>query len=204
MKAIAVMGLAVMGSVILLGLSIFAQSQSASSTHDAGVTYQVTTVVTAKAMTPMPGPGPNAKQQSKQAMIGKGKAMVKTSKDNTTWVEEVDIDGSGRAVDTQMLWDDTDKVLYTYAEKSFQCADGSSGDGNFLIATYGKGNRPKKPAGSGWWLADLDKGECKARADQLFGCKFDASGKNTACGVATLNEKTHELTIIEATTTSNQ
>jgi len=204
MKAIAVMGLAVMGSVILLGLSIFAQSQSASSTHDAGVTYQVTTVVTAKALTPMPGPGPNAKQQSKQAMIGQGKAMVKTSKDNTTWVEEVDIDGSGRAVDTQMLWDDTDKVLYTYAEKSFQCADGSSGDGNFLIATYGKGNRPKKPAGSGWWLADLDKGECKARADQLFGCKFDASGKNTACGVATLNEKTHELTIIEATTTSNQ
>ncbi len=204
MKAIAVMGLAVMGSVILLGLSIFAQSQSASSTHDAGVTYQVTTVVTAKAMTPMPGPGPNAKQQSKQAMIGQGKAMVKTSKDNTTWVEEVDIDGSGRAVDTQMLWDDTDKVLYTYAEKSFQCADGSSGDGNFLIATYGKGNRPKKPAGSGWWLADLDKGECKARTDQLFGCKFDASGKNTACGVATLNEKTHELTIIEATTTSNQ
>jgi len=151
-----------------------------------------------------PMPGQNAKQESKQSTIGKGKDMVKTSKDNNSWVEEIDMDGSGNPVEAQMLWDDTDKVLYTYADKPFQCTDGSTANGDFMIATYGQGNRAKRPAGSGWWVANLDKDECKARTDQLFGCKFNASGKNTACGVATLNQKTNDLTIIEATTTSNR
>ena len=201
-KVLAVTAVAVMGSLVLFGLSVLAQSQHAPSNQGAGVTYQVTTVVTAKAMNPMPGQ--NAKQQTKQTTIGKGKAMVKTSKDNSFWVEEIDMDGSGNPVEAQMLWDDTDKVLYTYADKSFQCADGSSANGDFLIATYAAGNRAKKPAGSGWWVAGLDKDECKARTDELFGCKFNASGKNTACGVATLNQKTNDLTIIEATTTNNR
>ena len=38
------------------------------------------------------------------------------------WIEEIDMDGSGNPVEEQMLWDDTDKVLYTYADKSFQCS----------------------------------------------------------------------------------
>jgi hypothetical protein len=201
-KVLAVAAVAVMGSLLLFGLSVLAQSQSTSPAKGAGVTYQVTQVVMAKAMNPMPGS--NAKEQSTQRTIGKGRAMVKTSKDNSFWVEEIDMDGSGNPVDAQMLWDDSDKVLYTYADKSFQCADGSSANGDFLIATYGTGNRAKRPAGSGWWMANLDQGECKARNDQLFGCKFNASGKNTTCGVATLNEKTNDLTIIEATTTRNQ
>jgi hypothetical protein len=201
-KVLAVAAVAVMGSLILFGLSVLAQSQSVSSPQGAGVTYQVTTVVTAKAMKPMPGP--NAKEQSTQRTIGKGRAMVKTSKENSFWIEEVDMDGSGNPVDAQMLWDDTDKVLYMYADKSFQCSDGSSANGDFLIATYGNGNRAKRPAGSGWWMANLDQGECKARADELFGCKFNANGKNSTCGVATLNEKNNDLTIIEATTTRNR
>ncbi len=194
--------LSVIGSLIVFGLSVLAQSKSSSSTQGPGVTYQVAPGVTAKAKNPMAGQ--NAKQQSKQATIGKGKAMVKTSKDNSFWVEEIDIDGTGDPVETQLLWDDTDKVLYTYADKSFRCTDGSSGNGDFLIATYGKGNREKKPEGSGWWVASLDQNECKARTEELFGCKFDASGKNTSCGIANLDEKTHDLTIIEATSTSTQ
>ena len=197
-----VAGLALMGLLIVFGLSVYAQSKSTPSAHEGGVTYQVTPAVTEKAMNP--APSQNAKQQSKQATIGKGRAMVKTSKDNSFWVEEIDLDGSGNPVESQLLWDDTDKVLYTYADKSFQCHDGSTGNGDFLIATYGQGNRAKKPAGSGWWMASLDQNECKARTQQVFGCKFDASGKNTSCGVAKLNEKTNELTIIEAITTSNQ
>ena len=199
-KVLTVAGLIVMGSLLVFGLSVLAQSKSASSAQGPVVTYQVTAVVTAKATNPMPSQ--SAKQQSKQATIGKGKAMAKTSKDNSFWVEEIDLDGTGNPVEAQLLWDDTDKVLYTYADKSFQCTDGSSGNGDFLIATYGKGNRGKKPAGSGWWVASLDQGECKAQTEELFGCKFNASGKNTACGIANLNEKTNVLTIIQATSTS--
>jgi hypothetical protein len=153
-----------------------------------------------KAMNPMPGQ--DAKQQTTQSTIGSGKAMVKTSKDNTFWVEEVDMDGSGNPVETQMMWDDTDKVLYAYADKPFQCTDGSMSNGDFMIATYGQGNRARKPEGSGWWVAGLNQGSCMARSEQAYGCKFDSTGKNTACGVAKLNDKTNDLMIVEATTTS--
>jgi len=199
-KVMIVAGLAVICFAITFGFSVLAQSKSAPSGQRSGVMYQVPKEVTSKAMNPMPGP--NAKQQTKQATIGSGKATVKTSKDNSFWVEQVDFSGSGNPVDTQMLWDDTDKVLYTYADTAFKCADGSSGNGDVLVATFGKNNPANKPAGSGWWVAGLDQGQCKARNDELFGCKFNATGKNMTCGVANLDEKTHELTIIEATTTS--
>ena len=32
----------------------------------------------------------------------------------------------------------------------------------------------------------------------MWGCKFDAQGTETACGVATLDEKTDELVIVTA------
>ena len=201
-KVLAFAGAAVMGLLIVLGLSVHAQTKSKSSARDAGVTYQVTAVVTEKASNPVPGQ--NAKEQSKRSTIGKGKTMVKTSKDNSFWVEEIDLDGTRNPVESQLLWDDTHKVLYTYADKSFKCHDGSMGNGDFLIATYGQGNRAKKPPGSGWWMASLDQDECKARTEEVFGCKYDASGKNTSCGVARLDEKTNDLMIIEATTTSVQ
>jgi hypothetical protein len=187
------------GSLIAVGLHVHAQTRYPSA-GDMGVIYQVTSVVTEKAMNPMPGQ--NAKDQSQQSTVGKGKAMVKTSKDNTYWVEEVDFDGSGTPVEAQMLWDESDKVLYTYADKPFQCKDGSSPNGGFMIATYGQGNRAKRPAGSGWWLASLDQGMCKASNEGLFGCKFDENGKNIACGLASLNEKTNDLMIMEPATTT--
>ena len=46
---------------------------------------------------------------------------------------------------------------------------------------------------------DLDESECKAKAAGLYGCKFDASGNATACGLATVDEKNDEITIVEAT-----
>jgi len=47
-------------------------------------------------------------------------------------------------------------------------------------------------------VADLDKGECGARAAAMWGCKFDASGNETACDVATLDEKNDEVVIVTA------
>ena len=165
-----------------------------------GVNYQAPKKVRDKAMNPTPAA--NANQQSKKSSIGKGKTMVNTSKDNSFWVEQVDLDGTGHPVDTQMMWDDTDKVLYTAASKMFQCKDGSSANGDLLMATFAKGNKAGKPAGSGWWMASSDQGACKMPTEQAYGCKFDATGKNTACGMATLDNQTHEMTIVEATTTS--
>ena len=165
-----------------------------------GVNYQTPKKVRDKAMNPTPGS--NATQQSNKSSIGKGKTTVNTSKDNSFWMEQVDLDGTGHPVDTQMLWDDTDKVLYSSAGKTFQCKDGSSANGDLLMATFAKGNKAGKPAGSGWWMASSDQGSCKMPTEQAYGCKFDATGKNTACGMAILDDQTHEMTIVEATTTS--
>jgi hypothetical protein len=64
-----------------------------------------------------------------------------------------------------------------------------------LIATSAAGNTGKRPAGSGFWLADLDASECAAQEEALWGCRFDASGSPTACGSATIDEKTDDLVI---------
>ena len=42
----------------------------------------------------------------------------------------------------------------------------------------------------------LDVGECAAQAAGLWGCRFDAQGNETECGMATLDEKTDTLTIM--------
>ena len=180
------------------------KNEQQSTTHEKpspnqGVNYQTPKKVRDKAMNPTPAA--NATQQSKKSSIGKGKTTVNTSQDNSFWVEQVDLDGTGHPADTQMLWDDTDKVLYSAANKTFQCKDGSSANGDLLMATYAKGNKAGKPAGSGWWMASFDQGACKMPTEQAYGCKFDATGKNTACGMATLDDQTHEMTIVEATTT---
>jgi hypothetical protein len=47
-------------------------------------------------------------------------------------------------------------------------------------------------------VAEVDKDECKAAAAGLVGCKFDGSGANTACGVATINAKTDDITVVAA------
>jgi hypothetical protein len=167
-----------------------------------GINYQTPKKIRDKAMNPTPSP--NATQQSKKSSIGKGKATVNTSTENSFWVEQVDLDGTGHPVDTQMLWDDTDKVLYSSANKTFQCKDGSAANADLLMATFAKGNTAGKPAGSGWWMASSDQNSCQMPTQQAYGCKFDATGKNTVCGLATVDDQTHEMTIIEASKTRNQ
>ena len=71
-----------------------------------------------------------------------------------------------------------------------------TGSGGMLVAVFAEGNAYGRPANSGWWVAEVDKDECKAQASGLVGCKFDGSGAATACGVATINEKTDDVTIV--------
>jgi hypothetical protein len=144
-----------------------------------------------------PKPPANA---TRAKSIGKGKTSANTANtpDDTDslWVEKIDVDGDGNVDEASLLWDDEDKVLYIYKEGTFTCTKGGTGAGGMLIAVYGKGNTHGKPAGSGWWAADLDKSECAAQAAGVYGCTFDASGVATACGMASVDDKGDALVIM--------
>jgi hypothetical protein len=133
---------------------------------------------------------------------GTGKIQVSTANsttdDDSFWIEKLDIDGDGDAEDANLVWDDEDKVLFVYTVGAFACRNGGTATAELLVATYADGNAGKKPAGSGFWVAGLDKGECGAQAAAMWGCKFDASGSETACGIATLDEKNDDLIIVAA------
>ena len=139
---------------------------------------------------------------NKKATIGKGKASVNTANaagdDDSFWVEEIDLDGDGTAEEADMLYDDEDKVLYLYNDGDFKCKGGGEGEGSLLVLVNVAGNSHKKPAGSGWYAVELDESECKAKAAGLFGCKFDANGNATACGLVTVDEKNDDIEIVEA------
>jgi hypothetical protein len=139
---------------------------------------------------------------SKKTAIGKGKTVVNTANspgdDDSFWVENIDIDGDGTVEETDFLYDDEDQVVYMHADGDFKCKGGGKGEGDMLIAVNCAGNSRGRPAGSGWYVVDLDESECKAKMAGLYGCKFDASGNATACGMATLDEKNDDLVIVEA------
>jgi hypothetical protein len=117
---------------------------------------------------------------------------------SVSWAEQVDVDGDGQADQATLAWDAKDKVLISDKSGTFACANGSQGSGELLIAVNGQGNRWNRPVGSGFWVASLNKGQCGAQTDTMWGCKFDASGNSTACGVAQLDEKNEDLIIVTA------
>jgi hypothetical protein len=196
--------------LVFYGMSVGAQSHSHSrsqstttSSSNAGVAFKPSPAVKAKAA--LPQPGPNAQQKMKKDSIGEGKALITTTDSNNDfWIEAIDLSGKGQKSDAQMLWDNTEKILYTYANQKLTCKNGQTADGNLLMAVYGTGNTAKMPVGSGWWAAGLNENECAMKTEGLYACKFDAKGNNTTCGVAELDEKTHELTFVEASTTENR
>ena len=134
--------------------------------------------------------------------VGVNKTKVSTANTaadtDSFWVERIDVDGDGDVDDTNLVWDDEDKVLFAYTSGTLGCQNGGTATADLLVAAYGTGNSGNKPVGSGFWVADLDKGECGAQAAATWGCKFDANGNSTACGVAVLDEKNDDLTIVTA------
>lgn len=153
--------------------------------------------VAAKAAAPAP---PASAKTTKTA--GGDKTKVSTansaSDDDSLWVEKLDVDGDGDVDDTNLVWDDEDKVLFAYSTGTFACKNGGTAQAGLLVAANAAGNPRNRPAGSGFWVMDLDKGECGAQAAAMWGCKFNASGTETACGVATLDEKNDDLVIATA------
>jgi hypothetical protein len=140
-------------------------------------------------------PPASVKSKTPPANAGKGTTANAAGDTDSIWAEKVDIDGDGNVDDTNFLWDDEDKILYFSKDGTFTCTNGGTGSGGILVAVYGAGNAYGKPANSGWWVADVDKGECGAQAAGLVGCKFDGSGAYTSCGVAVIDAKTDDITI---------
>src|SRR5262249_15888807 len=109
--------------------------------------------VTSKVGTPPPA------SATTTTSAGEGKTKISTQNNPTDTdsmgVEKVDMDGDGNVEDTNLVWDDEDKVLYAYDDGTFTCNNGGTGSGNLLVATYAAGNPKGRPAGSGFWVADL-------------------------------------------------
>jgi hypothetical protein len=126
-------------------------------------------------------PPANAKQGTS---IGEGRVVITRANPSYVWTQEVDYDNDGSTEETDYLYDPADKMTFLFVDKDFTCAGGTGrGSGGILIAVYNEGNKLRKPAGSGWYVAELDKGECNAQAAAIWGCKFDAKGDATVCGL---------------------
>ena len=166
-------------------------SQASSASSQPGPKITPSPAVKQKAQNPQPAPQAQTKPATNA--VGRGNATLKNSNRPSTdfidWAEEIDIDGSGNATAADVAWDTKKKVLYLDKEQSFSCRNGQTADGNVLMAVYGNGNTAGKPAGSGWFVADLDAGECAVPSAGLYGCRFDASGNPTQCGVAVMQEE---------------
>jgi hypothetical protein len=150
-------------------------------------------------------PAPAAKKSASFSGIGKGNATISGSSaghattDYVAWAEDVDWDGNGSPITTDVALDNKHKVLYLSRERSFGCMNGGTADGEVLMAVYGKGNSLGRPIGSGWFVADLQAGECAVPTAGLYGCRFDASGNPTECGAATIQEEADDVVITQVT-----
>ena len=156
----------------------------------------VGTAASAKAKSPTPSP--TAKNKTQSASIGKGRLTAKTAQPSSFWTEEIDLEGSGNLVSTDFLYDSTRGILYAYRSDDFTCANGEPGRGAILEAVYAKGNPARKPVGSGWYTVGLNQGKCGAKQAGEYGCRFDANGNPTECGVATINYATGNIDIAVA------
>ena len=177
-----------MGGIVLASTAALAQTASGP------VAVKPGSAITGKADAPQP-----PASATKVTKAGKGKTTIGTADsaedDDFAWVETVDIDGDGNPEVTDIVWDDEDKVLFASASDAFACKNGGTGAGGMLIGVNATGNPRKRPAGSGFWIAELDKSECGSQMDCLWGCRFDASGNPTACGTVTVDEKNDDIIV---------
>src|SRR5262249_31261026 len=135
---------------------------------------------------------------SKTSSVGKSAATKMSTPSSDSWIESIDVDGDGNAEQTNLVWDSKAKMLFSDSEGTFTCQNGSTGAGELLIGVNGEGNPRGRPAGSGFWVASVDKGTCGAQSPGLWGCKFDASGNPTTCGVATIDQQNGDIVVVTA------
>ena len=181
------------GMVAAAGMAALTSGQGLPPGPMPTPTVNVGPVAAVKAANPTPSPA--AKNQSQKTAIGAGPASVKASGPSAYWTDLVDIDGDGVEEDTQFLFDKQRGILYTYKLDNYQCANGTSQNGNVLMGLYTQGNNAGRPSGSGWFVVSVQAGQCGEKKAGLFGCRFDASGKPTTCGTAKVKEDSGELEV---------
>ncbi len=179
------------GMVAAAGMARLASGQGLPPGPMPTPTVKVGPVTAAKAANPTPTAA--AKNQSQKTTIGVGPASVKASGPSAYWTDLVDIDGDGVEEDTQFLFDKQRGILYTYKQDNYQCADGTTQNGDVLMGIYTQGNTGGMPSGSGWFVVAVKAGQCGEKNAGLFGCRFDASGKPTTCGTAKVKEESGEV-----------
>ena len=179
---------------LLVGCGLLLTSQSSEARAQVYVLVQVPPTVVAKAKAPSP-----PATATKKTTIGKNGTQLNTADkpqdDDMFWEESIDVNGDGTVDETDLLWDDEDSTLFLAESGPFKCKSGGTGTGDLIVALYGQGNTAGYPAGSGWYAVDLDAGECGARAEGLYGCRFDAKGNPTACGVAVIDDARDDIII---------
>lgn len=181
-------GASVAAAVALFGAAVGARGEMPV------VEVKVSTNLQARAQSP--NPPANAKQKKN---VGKGQTAFSTANTpddgDALWVEQIDINNDGSTEEVELLYDDEDKVLYAYAKVACDCASRGRSKGGLLVAIHCKGNTRGKPAGSGWWVAALDIGECGAKSAGLFGCKFDTKGKATESGMVVFDAEQDDIVV---------
>ena len=134
---------------------------------------------------------------------GKNRLQVSTANspndDDSAWVELFDIDGDGGDEEVNLVWDDEDKVLYAFSTSTFTCRSGATAMADLLVAAYGADNSKNRPAGSGFWVVDLNQGQCGVETTALWGCKFDGGGDPIACGLSSIDARNDDLIILTPT-----
>ena len=176
-----------------------AETQSATGTQTsskAGVTVKLNPAALNRASLPPP-PSATTTQSA-----GKGNLTVNTANSPTdsdpTWTESLDFDMDGKIDAAQYTFDDDDKVTYIYSDVVFPCANGTGTfKGGMLTAVFGLNNTWGKAPGSGWYVTELDAGQCDAMAKAIWGCHFDATGGSTGCGWATIQADKDDILVTE-------
>jgi hypothetical protein len=181
------------GIVAVVALAVMTSGQGLPPGPMPTPTVNVGPAVAVKAANPTPSA--TAKNQAQKTTIGKGLATVNASEPSAYWTDLVDIDADGVEEDNQFLFDKQRGILYTYREDNYQCADGTSQNGDVLMGIYAQGNPARRPVGSGWFVVAVKAGQCGEKRAGLFGCWFDAKGKPTTCGTARVKEESGELDI---------
>ena len=180
------------GLAVALGLSTNAAAQSTVAQQGAP-TVKTGSALKAKAASPAPSDA--AKNKSQKSAIGKGKATAKASIPSSYWTEEVDVHDDGSVETTEFLYDAQRGIVYAYGEDDFTCANGKPEKAGILEAVYATGNKAGKPVGSGYYVVGLNAGQCAAKKAGAYGCKFDANGDPTECGVIAVNDATGEVAV---------
>ena len=178
------------GLLVSMGL-VLAQTQTQTQTaQSSSAGLQVNPAqVQKKASTPPPA------GTTKTNSVGQNVKMA-TPADSDSWAEQIDVDGNGTVEQANLVWDSTDKVLFSSSPGTFACSNGGTGTGELLVAVNAAGNKFGRPVGSGFWVASMDKGQCGVPPGTMWGCKFNARGTSTECGVAQIDQANNDVILV--------